>query len=91
MNLSERAMDDYLRHTFRGEDARIFDVLKHVLSAREQGDVEAHVSVVAREKLAVVCNRPERLREVILIARGNPDEIMRGRLTLKRKKTRPKT
>jgi hypothetical protein len=85
MRLSERILEDYLRHTFGTKDPRILKALRKILSGRERGNVEAHLSLVTQGKLVVVCKRPERIREVILIWKENPGEVRRGRLALKGK------
>jgi len=90
MRLYERILEDYLRHTIAAKDPRILNALKQVLSTREQGSVEAHASLVTQKKLVVVCEHPERLREVILIGRQNPGKVRRERLALKRKKNASK-
>ncbi len=86
MRLHEKILEDYLRHTYHVKDPRILNVVKRILSVREQGSFELHATVVTGKKLVVICDHPEQLREVILIGKRNPGKLYRERLALKRKK-----
>ncbi len=86
MNLTEKIFEDYLRHTYGIKDPKILNAVKGVLSAWEQGSLELHISIVTQKKLVVVCERPERIKEVILMEKSDPGRVYRQRLALKRKK-----
>ena len=82
---NERTLEDYLRHIFSATDPKILKALKEVLSAREQGSVEPHISLVTQRKLVALCKHPDEIQEVILIGRDNLTRVRRERLTLKGK------
>jgi len=86
MNLTEKILEDYLRHTYHVKDPRILSAVKRVLSAREQGSLELHATVVTGKKLVVICDHPERIKEVILMEKTGPGRVYRQRLALKCKK-----
>lgn len=86
MKLHEKILEDYLRHTYRARDPDILNSVKRVLSAGEQGALELHATVVTGKKLVVVCEHPERIKEVILMEKSNPGMVYWRRLALKRKK-----
>lgn len=86
MKLHEQELEDYLRNACRVRDSRILNAVKRVLSDREQESIEPHASIVACEKLVVVAKHTARLKEIVLIEKGEhgPGKIYRCRLTLKR-------
>ncbi len=86
MKLQETILEDYLRHTYCVKDPRVLNAVKRVLSVREQGSLELHATVVTGKKLVVICECPERIKEVILMEKQNPGRVYRQRLALKRKK-----
>ncbi len=90
MTLSDEMLINYLQFARRVNDSNIFDAVARVLSAQERGSIEAHASVVTRKKAVLVVKRPERLKEIILIGKENPEIIRRYSLTLQRKQNRGK-
>lgn len=90
MKLHETILEDYLWHAYRLKDPRILKALKRALSAREQGAFELHATVISGKKLVAVVEHPERVREVVLIAKWNPKKVYHLALTLKRKQNAAK-
>lgn len=88
MNPTEKVFEDSLRYPRSLTDQRILEALKGFLSTRAQGKAKFPAAIVAGKRLIVVYDHPERLKEVILMAR--PDKVRRRRLTLKRKQNTPK-
>ena len=72
-------------------DLRILKAVRGVLSVRAQGSAEFPIVIVTGKKLVVVCEYPERIKEVILMEIQNPGRVYERRLALKRKKNAPKT
>ncbi len=83
MNRIERLFEDSLRHPWVVLDQRILKALRGLLSHKEQESADFPAAVVTGTKLFVICENPERLKEVILIDRQDPAKIYRRRLALK--------
>lgn len=90
MNENKKILRDSLRFSRTLDNSRILDAVTEMFSRREQAKVGFSVSVVTERKLVVVCENPERVKEMILIDRCNPGRIYRRRLALKRKQNSPK-
>ena len=87
MKLRDQIFENYLQHACRIQNPAILNAVKQVLSDKEQDSIQSHASLVTQDKLVLVVKRPERLREIIFVVKGEPDsvKIYRCRLTLKRK------
>ena len=91
MNRTERLFEDSLRHPWVVLDQRILKALRGLLSHKEQESADFPAAVVTGTKLVVLCDHPERLKEVILMERQDPVKVYRRRLTLKGKENSSET
>lgn len=91
MKPTEKIFESSLRYPPGVTDPRILKALRRVLSLRAQGGAEPAAAVVTGKKLVVVCEYPERIKEVILMEIQNPGRVYERRSALKRKKNAPKT
>ncbi len=89
MKLHEKIFEDFMGKTYEIVDPEILNSLQRILSAEEQDKVESHISVVTETKLVIIARHPERLKEIIFIAKGKRgrERIYRARLRLKSQKS----
>ena len=88
MRLRKKVFEDYIGwQTYKTRNPQMIKAIKQMLPAGED-NLEPHISVMSQEKLIIAAQKPEQIREIILVrigGRGCPEKIYRSRLTLKRK------
>ena len=82
MKPHEDIVRDHLWVVYRVKDSKVLNSIKKFLSVKEQRDVRRHPAIVTKEKLIVVAEHPEELKELIFITQGKPNVVYRTPLRL---------
>jgi|GEM_PF-2022167 len=77
--------EDSLRWPYVKLDEPAQKALSGLLSSGEKDQAEFPVSVLTREKLVLICDHPERIKEAVLVDENDPAKVYRLPLGLKGK------